>query len=123
MEHRLVHHLPVAEMLDDDALEQCGRHSGVPNSFRVDDDDRSAGADAEARRLAALDPPWPEEQSLAMQQASQFGVQHAPFAIRRAKAPHADENVVRVRLHDRVKRWDDWQTRHDGEVEKVREAV
>ncbi len=67
MKHRLLHHPTVAEMLDDDALEECRSHAGVPDALRVHDDNGSADAHAEARRLATLDATRPEQQSFALE--------------------------------------------------------
>src|SRR5665647_2589338 len=87
-------------MLDDDPLEQRRRHPGVPDAFRVDDDDRSACTYTETWRLSALHAARTEEQALALEQACEFRVQHAPFPVRRAVAANAHQDVARERIHD-----------------------
>lgn len=44
MKHGFLDHLAVAQMLDDDALEELGGDARVPDAVGVDDDDRSARA-------------------------------------------------------------------------------
>ena len=48
-------------MLDDDSLKQLRRYSVIPDSFRIYDDDRTLGADAEAGSFSALHAPGSEE--------------------------------------------------------------
>jgi hypothetical protein len=54
MEHSIVDYPADLQMLHDDALQKIGRHSGVPNTLGIHDDDRSVRAHAEARRLPTL---------------------------------------------------------------------
>ena len=82
MKHRLLHHAPVAQVLDDDALEERRGDARVPDAFRVHDDDRAAGADAEARGLAALHAARAEQQPLPLEEAGEGRVERAPFAVR-----------------------------------------
>ena len=82
MEHRFVHDMTVAEMLDDDPLHQRGRDARVPDAFRIHHDHRSAGADAEARCLASFHAARPEQQGLALQQSRKLRVERATLAIR-----------------------------------------
>lgn len=89
----------VAQMLDDDALEQRGRHAGVPDALGIHDDDRSTGADAEAGRFAAFDATRAEEEPFALQQGGQQPVQLASPMIGRAVPADADENVPGIRVH------------------------
>lgn len=91
----------VLQMLDNDALQQLGRHSAVPYSFGINDDDRPPGAHAEARCLTALDASWPEEQILALEQLCQVRVESAPASLGRTETPCTHENMVRVRFHHR----------------------
>jgi hypothetical protein len=72
---RFLDHSPVYQVFDDDSLEEGRRDTGIPNSVRVYDDDRSAGADAETRGLSALDPIWPEEQSVPLEKRRQQLIQ------------------------------------------------
>src|SRR5687767_189770 len=88
-------------MLHHDPLEQLLGHPRVPDPFGIDDDDRTAGADAQARRLAALDASRAEEEVLALEQRGEQGVERAPTPVRRAEAASADEHVARIGLHDR----------------------
>lgn len=75
MEHRLIDHPPVAQMLDDDPLEQRRRHFLVPHAFRVHDDDRTSRTHAEAGRFAAFDPLRSEQQAFPLQQGRQQAIQ------------------------------------------------
>ena len=88
-------------MLDDDSLEQCGGHAGVPHALGVDDDDRTARAHAETGRLATLHATRPEEEPFALEQAREQRVERSSLAIRRAEAADAHEHVASVRLHER----------------------
>ena len=101
MKDRLLHDAPIAQVLDDDALEQRRGHAGVPDALRVHDDDRTAGAHAETGRLATLHATRTEEQPFALEQARERRVERAALAVRRAEAADADEHVARIRLHDR----------------------
>lgn len=67
MENRFFDGLPSLEMLDDDSLEKIRRNFGIPDSFRIDDDDRSAAAHAEAGRLSTLNSVRTEKQILSLQ--------------------------------------------------------
>jgi len=99
MEHRIFDHAAVAQMLDDDPLEQFGRDPGIPHPFRVYHDDRAAGADTETGRLTPLHPSRPEEQSFALQQRRQQPIERPPVVVGRAVPARAHEHVPRVRLH------------------------
>src|SRR5258705_2070510 len=99
MEDSLFDRLPVLEVLDHDALQQRRRHFGIPDTLRIDDDDRTIAADAEARCLAALDALWTKEQILALQQVGKERVDLAPTTVGRAEAAGAHEYVARVGLH------------------------
>src|SRR5690348_10466080 len=58
----------VSKMLNDDSLKELRSDASVPHPLRIDNDDRSTGADAEAWRLAALHAPWTEKKSLAFEE-------------------------------------------------------
>ena len=68
MKNRLFHGSSILQVFDDDSLEQLRRDVGVPDSFGINDDDRTVAADAEARCLASLHTRWSEQQILALQQ-------------------------------------------------------
>ena len=68
VENRLLDDSTVAQMLDDDALQEIGSNASVPDPLRIHGDDRSARADAEAWRLAALHPARAEEQPFPLKQ-------------------------------------------------------
>ena len=67
MEHRIFHDAAIAQMFNDDSLEECRRDTGIPDAFGIHDDDRAAGADAKARRFTTLHAPGTEEQPFALQ--------------------------------------------------------
>jgi hypothetical protein len=81
MKHRLLHDSPVPEVFHHDPLQQLRGDGGVPDAFRVHDDDWSAPADAEARGLAALDTSRTEEEPLALQKRRQEVVELSPGAV------------------------------------------
>lgn len=101
MEHRLLDDTAIAQMFDDDPLEQLRRDTGVPDTLRVDDDDRAARADAEARRLASLDAIGPEQEALALEKGRQQLVQAPAARIRSAKRADANQHVARIWVHTR----------------------
>jgi hypothetical protein len=55
------------EMLDDDSFEQGRRHAGVPHAVRVNDDDRTFAAYAEARSFSTFYATRSEEQALSLE--------------------------------------------------------
>ena len=69
MKNRLFDGATVPEVLHDNSLEQVRRDAGVPDPLGVYDDNRPAGADAEAWSFAALYTSGSKEQPLAFQQA------------------------------------------------------
>ena len=101
MKNCFVHHASIAEMLDDNSLQELGCDAGVPHAFGIHDDDRPAGADTEARGFASLYACRPEEQILALEQAREKAVERSAPAIRRAEPASADEHVSAVCLHMR----------------------
>jgi len=46
---------PLLQMLDDYSFEQRRGYSRIPDAFWINDDDRSFGAHAEARRFTTFD--------------------------------------------------------------------
>jgi hypothetical protein len=68
MEHCIVDYAAVFQMLHDDALQKIGRHSRVPNTLGIDDDDRPVRAHAEARCLSTLYTVWPKEKTFPLEQ-------------------------------------------------------
>ena len=101
VEDSLINRMSVLQMLYYNALQQVRRHAGIPDAFRIHDDDRSAGAHAEAGRLAALHPTRTEKQTFALEQPREGGVERAALAVRRAEPADAHEHVACIRLHDR----------------------
>jgi len=75
MKHRVLHDAPIAQMFNDDPLEQWRRDAGVPDAFGIHDDDRAAGADAETRGFASLYPPWAEQQAFPLEQGREEAVE------------------------------------------------
>ena len=94
MKNRVFYGSAVLQMLDDNSLEQMRSDVRVPDSLGVNDDDRTAAADAEARRFASLHAIRPEEEILAVQQLRESRIQLTTATIGRAEIPGADENVV-----------------------------
>jgi hypothetical protein len=68
MKHCLVNRNSQLEMLDHDSFEEVGSDTAIPDAFWVHDHDRSLGAHAETRRLAALHTSWSEEEIFALEQ-------------------------------------------------------
>src|SRR5213595_3364351 len=89
-------------MFGDDALEQRGRHSAIPDALRIHNHDRPAGADAEAGRLTALDAAGAKQETLALQQFGEHRIELAPTAIRGAIAAGAHDDVAAIRFHRRL---------------------
>ena len=102
MKYGFVHHPTIAQMLDNYSLEQLGRDAGVPNTFRVNDDDRSANADTEARCFASLHTRGPEEEILPLEQPREQAVKCSTATIGRAESASAHEHVAAIGLHLRL---------------------
>ena len=101
VEHRFLDDSTVTQVLDDDALEQRGSDTGVPDAFGIDDDDRTAGADSEAWSLAALDAIGAEEKAFALEKAGEMLVELSTALTRRAEAPSAHQYMAAIRIHQR----------------------
>ena len=101
VEHRVLDDPAVAQVLDDDTLEERGSDAGVPDAFGIDDDNRTAGADSEAWRLAALDTIGPEEKALALEKAGEMLVELSTALTRRAEAACAHQHMAAIRIHQR----------------------
>ncbi len=99
MKHRLLHHSAVAQVLDDDSLQQRRCNVGVPDAFGIHHDDRPSGADAQARRLAALHAIGSEQQIFSLEQLREQAVERSAAALRRAESSGADEDVTPIRVH------------------------
>lgn len=82
MEHSSVDYSAVFQMLHDDAFQKIGRHSRIPDSLGIDDDDRSIGAHAEARRLPTLYTVRPKEKTFPLEQLGKRRVQSAAASFR-----------------------------------------
>src|SRR4051812_550128 len=74
VENGLVHRLSFLEVLDDDALEQSGSHSRIPDAFRINNHYRSVDTHAETRCLAAFHALRTEEKILPLQQLREQGI-------------------------------------------------
>jgi len=112
VEHGLLYHSAVAQVLDDDALEEGGGDTEVPDAFGIDDDDRTAGADSEAWSLAALDATGAEEKPFALEKTGEMRIQLAAAMVRRAEAAGAYQHVAAIWIHQRAERLGDH--RHRG---------
>jgi hypothetical protein len=99
MENSLSNRPAVPEVLYDDSLQQRRCNLGVPGSLRVHDNDWPVAADAETRRLTALDALRTEEQILALQKTGEQRIELAAPAIGRAETARTNEHVAGVRLH------------------------
>ncbi len=75
MEHRFLDNAAIPKMFDDDPLEQLGRDTRVPDALRIDDYDRAARADAEARRFPSLHATGTEQEAFALEKSRQQLVQ------------------------------------------------
>src|ERR1051325_3530018 len=93
VKHRLLDNPSIAQMLDDDSLQQLRRDAGIPNPFGVDDDDRAARAHAEARGLATLHAARTEQQAFALQERRQHGVERSTTARRRTEVADTNQDV------------------------------
>jgi hypothetical protein len=67
VKHGLLDDAAVAQVFDDDAFEECGRDTGVPDAFRIHDHDRATGANTQTWRFAALHAARAEEQTFALE--------------------------------------------------------
>jgi hypothetical protein len=92
----------VLEVFDDDSLEERRRDLGIPDPFRIYDDDRSVATHAKARSFTALDAPGAKKQIFALKQVGEQRVELSPAAVGRAEVAGAYEHVMRVRLHLRL---------------------
>ena len=99
MKDRVLDDAPVAQMFNDDPFEEGRRDAGIPHPLGVHDDDRTGGADAEARCFAPLHATRPKEQSFALQQRRKQPVELPPRLIGRAKTADAHQDVARIRFH------------------------
>jgi hypothetical protein len=97
---RLFHHAAVAQVLEDDPLQQGRRDSAIPNAIRVHDDDRTARAHSQTRSLTPLNPVRTKQETLALQERRQQRIKFSPAAVRRAKTADADDHVAGIGIHD-----------------------
>src|SRR6266550_4254170 len=104
MKNRLSNRFPVLEMLDHYSLQQLGRDLGIPNPFRVNDDDRPVAAHAEAGRLTTLHTLRSKEEILALQQLREQRIDLVAATVGRAEVTGAHEHVSGVPLHFRLLR-------------------
>jgi hypothetical protein len=94
MKHRLIYRLPILEVLDDDALEQGGSNSRIPNTFGINDDDRTFGAHTKARRLSTFDALRPEKEVLSLKKLREQRIDLSSAPIRRAEVSGTHEDVT-----------------------------
>lgn len=99
MKDRILDHLAVPEMLDDDAFEERRRDAGIPDRIRVHDDDGARRANPEARSLTPLDPGRAKQQALALQKGRQQRIELTAAPVGRTESAGADEDVARIALH------------------------
>ena len=102
MEDRIFHHFSSFQVLDHNALEKCRRYVRVPDSVRVNDDDRASSADPKARRFSALDPVRTEQQPFALKERRQVRIELSSTPVGRAEASRAHDDVTGIRLHHRI---------------------
>lgn len=67
MKHSFFNHRAALQVLNHDSLEQFRCHTAIPDAFRVNDDNGTALAYAEARCLAPLHARWPKQQAFPLQ--------------------------------------------------------
>jgi hypothetical protein len=82
MKHRVFDDASIAQVFDHDALEQCLVDARVPDTVRIDDDDRSTCAYTKTWRLPALHPRRAKEQALALQKVREQAVERASSSLR-----------------------------------------
>jgi hypothetical protein len=95
----LFDHPTVTEMLGDDPFEEFGRHVGVPDTLRIDGDNRPLFADAKARRFGSFDTIGIKQEILTLEEPGELTVNGAAATLGRAKAPGAHQNVAAIRRH------------------------
>jgi hypothetical protein len=81
MKYCVLDYPAVAKVLDDDAFEQLGSDSAVPDPLGVDHDDRSSSTDAETWRLAAFDTSGPEQQVFPLEEPGEQTIQLTATSI------------------------------------------
>jgi hypothetical protein len=81
MEDGLGNRFSTLQVLDYDSLQQSRRHSVVPHTVGIDDDDRTIAANTEAGRLSALHTMRAEEKVFTMQKLGQQGVELTPTRV------------------------------------------
>ena len=103
MEDCVLYRTPIFQVLDDYSLEQFRSHVRIPDSLWIHNHNRTAAAHSEARCLASFYAIRAKQQVLALQQVRESRIQFASTTIGRAEIAGADENVVRVTLHLRLR--------------------
>lgn len=102
MKYSLINWFPVLEVLDDNQFQERGCDLGVPDSFRIHDDDRPVATDTKAGGLATLHAPRTKEQIFALEKVGEQRIELASPAVGRAEVASAYEHVTGVRLHLRL---------------------
>jgi hypothetical protein len=101
-EHRLLHDLPIPQVLHDDP--PPGARGSRPAYHTPSGYTTTIGPPVQTPRQGVsprFHAPGPEEKALALEQAREQCVERSSLAIRRAEPADADEHVARVGLHER----------------------
>jgi hypothetical protein len=98
----LINWFSLFEVFNNDSLQERRCNLGIPDAFRVYDDDRSVAAHAEAWCLASLHPSRAEEQIFSLQELREQRIQLAAAAVGRAEISGAHKHMPRIRIHLRL---------------------
>lgn len=99
MKNKFVDGPIVHQMFLDDSLQFLDRHVVIPDSFRINSENRSALADTETMALAPVDPSRPFAKPQLFQARLQISIKRGR-GIRGTARPRADKNMFAVRLED-----------------------
>jgi hypothetical protein len=94
VEDRLFDHTAIPKVLDHDAFEQRGGDPGVPDRIRIHDDDGTASANSQARRLPSLHATRSEQESFTLKQVGKQSVQLPAASVWRTEPARANEDVT-----------------------------
>lgn len=75
MKHGFFNYPPLLQVLAHDSLEKRQVHIRIPDTFGINDDDRTGGAHAKAARLTALHSPRAKEQPFPLKQSRKLRIQ------------------------------------------------
>ena len=99
MKHGFLNHASFFQVLEDDALQQSEGDAGVPHALGVYHHDGATGTHAQTGCFTAFHARGAEEESFALQERGQSGVDRAASAILVAEVAGTDQHVPGVRLH------------------------